>query len=64
MIMFFTEQDLVSFGEYMISQVREDSIKKLEISEDEKLERLSNVTNQDLLNWTQLINQIRQENAN
>ena len=63
MVMFFTEQDLVSFGEYMISEVRERSINNFpNMSDEERSERLNNVTNLDLNNWMQFVSQVRQEN--
>lgn len=63
MVMFFTEQDLVSFGEYMISPVREASINTHpDMTDSEKAERLNSVTNLDLNNWMQFVSRVIEQN--
>jgi len=51
----FSEKDLVSFGEYLLSQKREDSLKSSELSNQPSLEeRKRFVFDSDLANWKDL----------
>ena len=53
MITLFSEEDLVSFGAYMVSQERYEYIKaeSADVSEDELLNRLGQVNQIDIANW-------------
>lgn len=54
MVVFFTESDLVSFGEYMMSDERKEMFKNHPEMQGEDLdERLKSVHNADLANWAQ-----------
>lgn len=58
MVIFFTEEDLVSFGEYMMSDQRRKLYEEHpEIGSENIEERLKSVHNADLANWTQSLNQ-------
>lgn len=65
MIMFFTEEDLVSFGNYMISSLRERGIRETAIerglTEEEIQDRLKSVSDADLGNWSYLVNSAQDE---
>lgn len=67
-MMFFTEDDIVSFGNYMMSSLRERKIREaVELSEDEDQiqARLRSVSDADLGNWAYLMNQaVAQGTAN
>ena len=52
MVVFFTEQDLVSFGNYMISAERAKPYLENPIIKDKVGEYLSQVNNYDLELWT------------
>ena len=51
MITFFDEDDLVSFGNFMISEERKQTILQADVSEEVKQEALSGVTPFDYENW-------------
>ena len=59
MVVFFTEQDLVSFGNYVLSNVRKENIlaHSTEESEEVVAQRLQNVSDADLANWAYLVQQ-------
>lgn len=58
MVIFFTEEDLVSFGEYMMSDQRRKLYEEHpEISSENIEERLKSVHNADLANWAQYTQQ-------
>ena len=61
MLMFFTEEDLVSFGNYMVSPIREQKIREgyanSNLNEDDIQNRLKNVSDADLGNWVYMVNQ-------
>ena len=63
MVMYFDENDLVSFGSYMISNVRRKNIEAMsqEASSEELQERLAYVNNADLADWMRLMRQERSE---
>lgn len=63
MVMYFTEEDLVSFGSYLVSDIRSRHIRSMsEGMSDEVIEdRLKNVSNTDLGNWAYLVNQAKEE---
>lgn len=67
MTMHFDENDLVSFGSYMISNARKRYIESIseDVSEEELQERLSYVSNADLVEWMRLMrdsNELNEEN--
>ena len=52
MVIFFTEEDLVSFGEYMVSDERREAyLNHPELKDENIEERLKSVNNADLANW-------------
>lgn len=51
MITFFDEDDLVSFGNFMISEERKQSILQADVSDEIKQDALSGVTPFDYENW-------------
>ena len=59
MVMYFTEEDLVSFGQYLLSDERREMIERASIGETQDIlqDRLKNVSNLDLANWAQSLNQ-------
>ena len=64
MITFFTEEDLISFGKYLLSNERLESFKQNpEFTNDEMLaERLSEVHHADIENWkySQFISELQE----
>ena len=54
MITFFDEDDLVSFGNFMISEERKQTILQADVTEEVKQEALSGVTPFDYKNWLEL----------
>lgn len=54
MITFFDEDDLVSFGNFMISEERKQTILQADVTEEVKQDALSGVTPFDYSNWLQL----------
>lgn len=62
MVMFFTEDDLVSFGSYLLSDIRTKHIRSISDGlPDEDIEnRLKNVSTTDLGNWAYLVNQAKE----
>ena len=56
MVVFFTESDLVSFGTYMVSDERTSSLDN-NLSQELREERLKNVSDADLANWSHLVQQ-------
>ena len=55
MITLFSEDDILSFGQYMISKERNDSILEAEeLTDDEKQEVLKTVTPFDYNNWIKI----------
>ena len=63
MVVYFTEDDLVSFGSYLLSDIRKEHILSVSegLSDEEVDNRLKNVSNSDLGNWAYLINQAKEE---
>ncbi len=62
MITFFSEADLVSFGTYMVSELRKAHIRN-NISSTENIEEvLSTVIDLDLAHWVHLITSKQEEN--
>ena len=59
MVMYFTEEDLASFGQYLLSDERREMIERASIGETQDVlqNRLKNVSNLDLANWAQSLNQ-------
>lgn len=59
MVMYFTEEDLASFGQYLLSDERREMIERASIGETQDVlqDRLKNVSNLDLANWAQSLNQ-------
>ncbi len=59
MVMYFTEEDLASFGQYLFSDERREMIERASIGETQDVlqDRLKNVSNLDLANWAQSLNQ-------
>lgn len=58
MVVFFTEEDLVSFGEYMMSDQRRKMYEEHpELKNEDIEEKLKNVNNADLANWVQYTQQ-------
>ena len=57
--MYFTEEDLASFGQYLLSDERREMIERASIGETQDVlqDRLKNVNNLDLANWAQSLNQ-------
>lgn len=65
MIVFFTEEDLVSFGNYMVSDLRREMYESHPDLKDENIEeRLKSVSDADLANWTYFNNKNIQESIN
>lgn len=54
MITFFDEDDLVSFGNFMISEERKQTILQADVSDEIKQDALSGVTPFDYSNWLKL----------
>lgn len=64
MIIYFTEEDLVTFGEYMVSPQRKQIIRDKPNPEGVSLEeRLSKVYEADLTNWAYIMNMNKQVDA-
>lgn len=63
MIVLFTEQDLVSFGNYMISQERRDHYLNNEIIRNEVDKYLGQVNQFDLNNWIKITQEREKEIA-
>ena len=67
MIIFFTEQDIVSFGEYMVSKERKQLYEEHIIETTGSLdldtldEKLKHVHDSDLANWNYLVSKVKQE---
>lgn len=61
MITYFTEQDLVSFGNYMVSDTRKTIYLEQKAPEAELPKILAQVNNADLTNWFTLVVRQRQE---
>jgi hypothetical protein len=63
MVMYFTEEDLVSFGSYLLSDVRKQHIRSSSegLSDKDIENRLKNVNDADLGNWAYLVNQAKEE---
>ena len=61
--MYFTEEDLVSFGSYLLSDVRTEHIRSISdgLSDEDITTRLKNVSNADLGNWAYLVNQAEEQ---
>ena len=56
MIIYFTEEDLVSFGYYMVSKERRKFYESHpEFDQDTVEDRLREVNDTDLANWSQLL---------
>jgi transposase len=57
MVVFFEEQDLVSFGTYLLSETRYELYceKYPEADEDEITNRLSRVNEDDLADWSRYL---------
>lgn len=55
MITYFSEQDLVSFGNYLLSPVRKEFYLKQGIEEEKVDSILGAVNNIDLTNWVNLV---------
>jgi hypothetical protein len=52
MVTYFNTKDIVSFGEYLLSNERKEMIKKLPDSKETNLEsRLKSVSHADIENW-------------
>lgn len=65
MIVFFAEEDLVSFGNYMVSDLRREMYENHPDLKDENIEgRLKSVSDADLANWAYFSNQKTQESIN
>ena len=68
MVIYFTEEDLVSFGEYLLGEDRRKLFESIEDPNGRSVhERLSEVHDSDLANWAYLVStgkQIRQEMNN
>lgn len=60
MITYFTEQDLVSFGSYILSNDRREAYVKQGISEDKIYELLKNITVLDLTSWVDYLQRQKQ----
>lgn len=65
MVVLFSEQDMLSFGEYMISDYRAKYITEASKDESEEVlkERLKTSYAADLAEWTRLEQQNQQNNA-
>lgn len=62
MITFFGEEDLISFGEYLLSDERESSIKESEAHIKEVEFQLKQVSALDLITWYRMITKLNIEN--
>jgi hypothetical protein len=63
MVIYFTEEDLVSFGEYMVSPQRRQHFESHPEPTDLSLEeRLSGVHDSDLANWAYIVSMNKQIN--
>lgn len=61
MMVFFTEEDLISFGTYMISKERIKAIEASGLEFEQIAELKKEVSSADLENWLFLTNQAKQE---
>lgn len=61
MITYFTEQDIVSFGNYLLSDERLTVYKKYNIEEDKIPEALKVVNPIDLTGWIELLQEIKRK---
>ena len=61
MITYFTEQDLVSFGNYLLSDERLNVYKKYNIEESKIPEALKVVNPIDLTGWIELLQEIKRK---
>ncbi len=63
MVIYFTEEDLVSFGNYLLSDIRTKHIRSTSdgISDETIEDRLKNVSDADLGNWAYLVNQAKKD---
>ena len=63
MVMFFTEEDLVSFGSYLLSDTRMEYIQSVSRQETQDIieQRLRSVSDADLANWAYLVNQAKEQ---
>jgi hypothetical protein len=61
MVIFFVENDLVSFGEYMISEERTNLYKNNPAIKEDLEQLLSQVNNIDLENWMRINSAPKQE---
>jgi secreted trypsin-like serine protease len=61
--MFFTEEDLVSFGSYLLSDIRMENIQAMSKEETQDIieQRLKNVSDADLGNWAYLVNKAKEQ---
>lgn len=65
MMMFFSESDLVAFGSYMVSGLREQTIRNnSELTEEEVRDRLKQVSDADMANWAYLVQQSQNNTEN
>lgn len=62
MITFFGEEDLISFGEYLLSDERESSIKESEAHIKEVEFQLKHASALDLITWYRMITKLNIEN--
>lgn len=62
MITFFSEADLVSFGTYMVSELRKTHIRNNTPPTENIEEILSTVTDLDLTHWAHLITSKQDKN--
>lgn len=55
MITYFTEQDLVSFGNYLLSDNRREAYEKYGVPEDQLVEAMSVINPLDLTSWVDFL---------
>lgn len=64
MVIYFTEDELVSFGYYIMSKQRKDFFSNHPDFKDNVNERLQKVDSDDLANWAYIMQQNSANNGN
>ena len=54
MVTYFTEEDLVTFGQYLLSDIRKNAIKEISKTDEEFTLKFKEVYEADIENWHQI----------